>query len=91
MLSGKRELTFSTCFQTSASFPLFIQHLLEAKVLDYILTGSIQSEPLEKRFGRYCQFSDGNYFDFEKQFLDAKKSNVEKESNISSNYFFSIQ
>ena len=28
------------------------QHLLETKGLDYILTVNIQSDPLEKRFGR---------------------------------------
>ena len=66
MFSGKSELskqTFSARLQTSASFSLLIQHLLEAKGLDYIMTGSIQSAPFEKRFGIYRQLSGGNYFD----------------------------
>ena len=44
MLSDKRGLskqTFSSCLQTSQSFSLLIQHLLETKGLDYILTENI--------------------------------------------------
>ena len=77
MLSGKKGLskqTFTSCFQTSQSFPLLIQHLLEIKGFDYILTGNNQSDPPEKRFGRYRQLSDANYSGSEKQFLDAEKS-----------------
>ena len=55
-------------------FSLLIQHLLETKGLGYILTGNIQPDPLEKRFGRYRQLSGANYFGSEKQFLDAEKS-----------------
>ena len=76
MLSGKRGLskqTLSSCIQTLQSFPLLIQHLLETKGLDYILSGNIQSDPLETRFGRYRQLS-ANYFGSEKQLLDAEKS-----------------
>ena len=77
MLSGKRGLskqTFSSCIQTSSTFPLLLQHLLEVKQLSYILTGNIQSDPLEKRFGRYRQLSGANYFGSVRQFLDAEKS-----------------
>ena len=56
------------------SFPLLIQNLLETRGLDYILNGNIQSDPLEKRFGRYYQLSGANYFGSEKQTLDAEKS-----------------
>ena len=62
------------CIQTSRSFPLLVQHLLELKQLSYILTGNIQSDPLEKRFGRFRQLSGANYFESVKQFLDAEKS-----------------
>ena len=55
-------------------FPLLIQQSLETKVVDYILTGNIQSDPLEKLFGRYRQLSGGNSFSCKKQFLDVEKS-----------------
>ena len=77
MLSSKREInkqTFSSCHQTSKSFPLLIQPLLETKGLDFILTENIQSDLLEKRFGRYRQLIGANYFSSEKQTLDAEKS-----------------
>ena len=51
-----------------------VQHLLKTKGHDYILTGNIQSDPLEKSFGRYRQLSGTNYFGSEKQFFDAEKS-----------------
>ena len=47
VLLGKRGLTkqtFSSCLQTSQSFPPLIQHLLKSKRLYYLLTGNIQSE-----------------------------------------------
>ena len=56
------------------SFPPLSQHLLETKRLDYILTGNIQSDLLEKHFGRYRQLSGANYFGSEKQFLDTQKA-----------------
>ena len=77
MLPCKRgfiKYTFSSCLQTSQSFPPLSQHLLETKRLDYILTGNIQSDLLENHFGRYRQLSGANYFGSEKQFLDTQKS-----------------
>ena len=74
MLSGKRGLikqAFSSCLQFSRSLS---QHLSETNRLDYLLTGNIQLDPLEKRFGRYRQLSGANYFGSKKQFLDAEKS-----------------
>ena len=65
MLSCKRGFSkhkFSFCLQTSQSFPPLSQHLLETKRLDYVLTGNIQSDLLEKRFGRYRQLRSANYF-----------------------------
>ena len=53
---------------------IWIQHLFETKGLDYILTENIQSDPLEKRFGRYLQLIVATYFSSEKQTLDAEKS-----------------
>ena len=72
--SGFSKQTFLSCIQTSRSFPLLVQHLLGTKQLSYILTGNMQSDPLEKRFGRFRQLSGTNYFGSVKQFLDAEKS-----------------
>ena len=75
--SGKTGLsreTFSSCRQTSKTFPLLVKYLLEEKGLKYVLSGNMQSDPLEKRFGRYRQTSGANYFAREKQFLEAEKS-----------------
>ena len=60
MFSGKNGLskqTFLACLQTSKTFPLLVEYLLKEKDLKYILSGNIQSDPLEKRFGRYRQLS----------------------------------
>ena len=74
ILSGKMRLSKRTYFfylQTSESFPLLIQHLLETKGLEYILTENIQLVLLENALGRYHQLSGANYFGDEKKFLDA--------------------
>ena len=77
MSSGKNGLskqTFLACLQTSKTFPLLVEYLLKEKELKYILSGNIQSDPLEKRFGRYRQYSGANYFGSQKQFLEAEKA-----------------
>ena len=72
--SGLSKQTFLSCQQTSQSFPLLAKYLIEKRGLDYVLSGHFQSDPLEKRFGRYRQLSGANYFGSEKQFLEAEKS-----------------
>ena len=72
--SGLSKQTFLSCQQTSQSFPLLVKYLIEKRGLDYVLSGNFQSDPLEKRFGRYRQLSGANYFGSEKQFLEAEKS-----------------
>ena len=42
--------------------------------LEYVLTGKIQSDFLEMRFGRYRQLNGVNYFATERQFLQAEKA-----------------
>ena len=77
MISGKSGLskqTFFSCQQTSQGFPLLVKYLIEKRGLGYVLSGNFQSDPLEKRFGRYRQLSGANYFGSEKQFLEAEKS-----------------
>ena len=73
-LSGLSDPTFKTFRQVSSTVPLLLKYLLENHDIKYILTGKLQSDFLEKRFGRYRQLSGANYFVTEKQFLEAEKS-----------------
>ena len=66
---GLTDQTFKTFKQTSTTIPLLAQYLLEEMDLEYVLTGKIQSDFLEKRFGRYRQLSGANYFATERQFF----------------------
>ena len=59
---GFSKETFLTSKQTSKSLPLLAKYLIENKKLDYVLTGLIQSDPLEKRFGWYRQQCGGLFF-----------------------------
>ena len=38
------------------------------------MTGKCQSDPLERRFGRWRQSSGGNYFTTERQFLEVERA-----------------
>ena len=71
--TGLSKRTYFSCIQTSESFPLLIQHLLEMKGLEYILTENIQLVLLENVLGRYHQLSGANCFGDMKKFLDAEK------------------
>ena len=71
---GLTDQTFKTFKQTSTTIPLLAQYLLEEMDLEYVLTGKIQSDFLEKRFGRYRQLSGANYFATEMQFFEAEKA-----------------
>ena len=51
-----------------------MKYLLQEKGLKYVLTGKCQSNPLERRFGRWRQSSGGNYFATERQFLEAERA-----------------
>ena len=66
--------TFKTFQQTSRAFPLLVRYLLDEKGLKYVLSGKIQSDFIEKRFGRYRQLSGANYFATERQFIEAEKA-----------------
>ena len=72
--SGLSNETFKTFRQNSASIPLLAEYLIFEMGLEFILTGKIQSDFLEKRFGRYRQLSGADYFITERQFLEAEKS-----------------
>ena len=56
------------------TFPLLVRYLLDEKHLSYVLSGKIQSDYLEKRFGRNRQLSGANYFASERQFIEAEKA-----------------
>ena len=66
--------TFKTFKHTSTSFPLLVKFLLDEKKLNYVLSGKIQSDFIEKTFGRYRQLSGANYFATERQFIEAEKA-----------------
>ena len=67
--------TFKTFKQTTKTFPLLARYLLDEKHLSYVLSGKIQSDYLEKRFGRNRHLSGANYFASERQFIEAEKAN----------------
>ena len=48
-------------------------YLLQSVHFDYILTGKINSDPLEKRFGWYRQLAGANYLLSVRQFLEGEK------------------
>ena len=60
--AGLSTETFKSFHQTSTVIPLLAHHLLHEHGFEYVLTGKIQSDFLEKRFGRYRQLSGANYF-----------------------------
>ena len=72
--SGLSNETFKTFRQNSSSIPLLTEYLISEFGLEFILTDKIQSDFLEKRFGRYRQLSGEDYFITERQFLEAEKS-----------------
>ena len=71
---GLSDETFKTFKQTSSTIPLLAEYLILEVALEYVLTGKLQSDFLERRFGRYRQLSGANYFATERQFLEAEKS-----------------
>ena len=69
------------------NFPLLARYLLDEKHLSYVLSGKIQSDYLEKRFGRNRQLSGANYFASERQFIEAEKA-IRVESIIKFSMYF---
>ena len=51
-----------------------IPYLLNEKKLDYVLSGNLQSDPLEGRFGRYRRSAGTNYLISVRQILEAEKA-----------------
>lgn len=50
-----------------------VTHLLLEKKSLHVLTGFLQSDPIEKRFGRYRQMSGANFFISVKQVIESEK------------------
>ena len=71
---GFSKETFLCAKQTSSSMVGLIPYLLNGKKLDYVLTGNLQSDPLEGRFGRYRRSAGTNYFISVRQILEAEKA-----------------
>ena len=55
--SGNNGFSVETFKASQPTFPLLARYLIEEKRLTYILSGKIQSDFLERRFGRYRQLS----------------------------------
>ena len=54
--------TFSAMIVSLKSIKLIALHLLENVGFNYVLTGKLNSDPIERRFGRYRQLSGGNFY-----------------------------
>ena len=54
-MKGLSKPTFKAAIQTSGAFPLLLRYMIDNMTLEYVLTGHIQSDFLESRFGWYRQ------------------------------------
>ena len=54
--------TFTACKLMCQSLRLIAMKLLDSYRFKFVLLGSLQSDPLEKRFGIYRQMSGSNYY-----------------------------
>ena len=73
-MRGLSDQTFQAAIQTAQTVPPMITHLFDTKNLDYVLTGHIQSDYLESRFGWYRQLCAANYYNPVLQFLQCEKT-----------------
>ncbi len=68
------EETFLATIQTTKATVEIAKYLLGKEEFQFVLLGSLQSDPIERRFGWYRQLSGANYFVSVKQILEAEKS-----------------
>ncbi len=68
------EETFLACIQTTFATIEVTRELLGNDEFRYVLTGNLQSDPIERRFGWYRQLAGSNYFVSVRQILEAEKS-----------------
>ena len=71
--SGLSKPTFVACELMCESLRNISSYLLNVCGFSYVLLGNIQSDVLEKRFGRYRQMSGSNYFISVRQVLESEK------------------
>jgi hypothetical protein len=71
--TGLSRETFSAIRQTTVALRELALYLLDAKGLSFVLLGRINSDIIERRFGRYRQLAGANYFLSVRQFLEAEK------------------
>lgn len=73
----KRSLTRETFFalkQTTGALIELANYLLQRKGFTFVLSGAVQSDPLERRFSWYRQLSGGNFYVSVRQVLEAEKA-----------------
>lgn len=79
--------TFLAIENVCRVLPNLIALLLSTYDFEFVLTGFLQSDPLEARFGRYRQMSGGNFFISVKQVIESERkirlSSILKHSDIS--------
>ena len=73
-MKGLSRPTFNAALQTSGAFPPLIDYLLDECNIEYVLSGHIQSDFLESRFGWYRQLCGANYYNSVLQFMQAEKT-----------------
>ena len=72
--AGLSHETFFAVENVCRVIRLIVIHVLEKFNFFYVLTGHIQSDSIESRFGRYRQMSGGNFFISVKQILENEKN-----------------
>jgi len=65
--------TFTAVAHSTQALIHVVQYLLDRLGFNYVLLGSIQSDPLEERFGWYRQLAGGNYYLSLRQVLEAER------------------
>ena len=71
--TGLTKPTFSACKLMCRALKDISCHLITECDYAYVLLGNVQSDVLEKRFGRYRQMSGSNYFISVRQLLESEK------------------
>ena len=70
---GLTRETFSAIIMSLSGIRKLATYLIECAGFSYVLTGKINSDPIEARFGRYRQMSGGNYLISVKNVLENER------------------
>ena len=71
--SGLTKKTFTACLQSMKAMPSLAKHLLYKHGFEYVLPGKFMPDPIEGRFGWYCQENGAHFFISTKQLLQGEK------------------